>query len=1065
MTCPKTSFFFEVRTLDSPLEDIFCLDSHVFFIETINNDMFFGGEKQINKKKTPKAMFFVFLFFTIALANIEPKSLVQLMPDTWEYREHSLTVAMHIGFLSGLNEVCAFQTLSFEQDVFGLGRGHMFTCQGIQIRFQAEKVSWLYGNASTFEEKLEYLNKTKSNVLAIVVPTANPSLLERENECTSEEKEAHTIRERAFPQDTTYSSLDSFPIGIFSPVFPLPFTHLRTPLHSSFSPKMIHIRTTVADDAAASINVISHYCSTCGIGILFEISPPSLQARQILRSVLLSHGTKLINAEEGLRFANESVSEIKSIVPNPKLSLWSSDGLILLFSRPQRLAIALNRYITNLRLTPVKWEFITLSVMSSVMQNMQDIVTHEQIREVLSFPEFTTCWETHKCHKIFFVVSDLTPNPRDISHPLTHSFHRATSSLLTKIAESYPPKLAKQANQKLIKMLSRHLSVAMEGYMTARAICMSIQGLVENHQEVNAKGTVEQFFRYGMMLLDEFRLGPFGDHCEQIGSGCECNQGMRSVRHSHIKVEQVVNNTKSIYPLLVTANNATHRLMSKPLHELSLHFAECGFPLALRQNQMIVGHICSLESDAALCKRIQIGILAALAIVNAEGGVHGSYMRLKAANDGRDPKLAGEIADKWVTEHSEIQYSTYRSQIIAFLGITNESTMGAISAVTTNKRIPILGPRVGMESARHPVNPFHIFIRPTLLEEKEQLVDYFTNHKMIFRIACVASNDDFGTENVEHLVRVLTKHNAPLYALNYVNTQALLLEQVDSVVKALQESQNLYEKGPAQVVFIDLLSVNSISAIMEAIWRQWPSTYFALSSLIEPMDLVSFLKIKFSPKDLDALLNMTFMSQFLPAFGSMDIPQSSPKVDNTIPKKDDLIDEHKSALLLLRSQFRLQQYMSDHGEEHVPEDISTLVDFPTLTNLNLSDQDFAPTFTSLEAYVAGRLLVDAIKRDASDHFVENLIDTVYLMRILSIGGSNGVVLGPYEYPPRNNIEECMKKVFDNFNKQEQNYKIGENIDLYCGCNRGADTLSLYTLSNEGDLKALSNSKDTKILYR
>lgn len=1020
----------------------------------------------------------VFLFslflFVLAQGETKPKLLIQTIPDNLEdVEKDSLLVATHFGFLVGLFEMCpeiekGSTVLSKnESELFSFSRDHFFNCANISVQFRAENASWLHGNGNTIDERIEYMNKTHPNVLAVVLPVSDPfPPISPEHTFGSHED---LSRENYFAK-TSYSNLNSFPFGVFSPAFPLPHTTLRTPLVSNFSPNILHIRSTVADDAAATANLIANYCNRCSISLLFEISPPVLQARQILRSVILSQNTRAISAEEGIRFnKNGTVRETRLMTPNFHVDVWSSDGIILLFSSPLHLSVALSRYIEKIRKTSLKTRAASVLVMSSVFKDMEDITAYEDIRRVLSSPEFTTCWETRRCHRVRLLYSNMVPDPRDDSLAIVRKFHESAKSLsisviLRTVDELNIPMEDIHATamawvHKLIGMTSRHSTAVFESYMTARVVTRSILRLAHHRYNVDPQKLIEQPFNYGIMILDGFRLGPFGSSCEQKGSGCKCNQGMRSVRYSRASVKKVNSTTDEISPFLATAGNDTHQLVVSSYPFLALHFAECGFSFSKRQREIVVGQICSLSGpDASHCKRSQIGLLASLAVINAEGGLHGSYLRLKFADEQGDSQIALQIAHKWLKNHSQVtEIST--SPILAFSGIVNESTLTAVSSVSTKFGVPIIGPRRSPESPIMPLNPLHIFVRPSLQEEKDYIVDYLVDQKHLYRVALITSNDNLGVENTKALANALKRYNTPVYAIDYTNIHASLEEQVQKVLKSLQTAVEIHKMGPAQVIFLDLLSVELVSALLHPIWLKWPGTFFVVSSLIEPKDIVASLKQVVRSNDPHSILDHILTSQFLPY---MHFSTLQPEIyENRIDSAGDLIAEYLASLSLLESQLMLKQVMRNNCPASTPPIISTPFDFPALDNIELTHQDFVLAFTSLESYVAGRLFIDSIKRVGPDYTAKKLVDTIYMSRVFSFGGSNGIVIGPYEYPSSQSREQCMQNVYaqlENINKGNEDISGYDQIDVHCGCNRGGNSISLYSLSN-GEMTLLKSTFD------
>ncbi len=188
-------------------------------------------------------------------------------------------------------------------------------------------------------------------------------------------------------------------------------------------------------------------------------------------------------------------------------------------------------------------------------------------------------------------------------------------------------------------------------------------------------------------------------------------------------------------------------------------------------SRILLGQTCSLRgagSDIGVA--MNAGLEACFAQVNAEGGVHGRRVELKAIDDGAQP-------EKCVRATSTL---LDKMRVLALIGGVGAETSRAALPVAEAQRAPMVAPMSGDELLRVPHREFTINLRASLHQEMERLIQYLVEEQGYDRIACVHPNTEHGRSAFDGVERALSRRSMSAVA------DILLLQQGDEIESALK---------------------------------------------------------------------------------------------------------------------------------------------------------------------------------------------------------------------------------------------------------------------------------------
>ena len=159
-----------------------------------------------------------------------------------------------------------------------------------------------------------------------------------------------------------------------------------------------------------------------------------------------------------------------------------------------------------------------------------------------------------------------------------------------------------------------------------------------------------------------------------------------------------------------------------------------------------VGQFAATTGPAAqLGLRMQTGMLAAFAAVNAAGGVNGRDIKLVTRDDGYEPAKSVEAVKALIGQ----------DKVFALIGSVGTPTGIAAVPVLTEAQVPIIGMFTGAEALRVPLNRYVFHVRASYFDETERIVQHLTTLG-VKKIAVFYQNDSYGKAGLEGVEKALT---------------------------------------------------------------------------------------------------------------------------------------------------------------------------------------------------------------------------------------------------------------------------------------------------------------------
>lgn len=171
------------------------------------------------------------------------------------------------------------------------------------------------------------------------------------------------------------------------------------------------------------------------------------------------------------------------------------------------------------------------------------------------------------------------------------------------------------------------------------------------------------------------------------------------------------------------------------------------------QDKIIFGQTAVLDGPAAaLGTGMNTGILAAFAEINEAGGVQGRMLEVVAHDDGYEPERA--------IENTKTLINT--DKVFALIGGVGTPTANAIEPITSEARIPFIGPFTGAEFLRNPFKRYVVNIRGSYWQETEEWIERLTADLGVQRIAILYQDDSYGRAGLSGVRRALEKRGMEL---------------------------------------------------------------------------------------------------------------------------------------------------------------------------------------------------------------------------------------------------------------------------------------------------------------
>ncbi len=174
---------------------------------------------------------------------------------------------------------------------------------------------------------------------------------------------------------------------------------------------------------------------------------------------------------------------------------------------------------------------------------------------------------------------------------------------------------------------------------------------------------------------------------------------------------------------------------------------------------------------AALGTGMQTGIKAAFDEANAAGGVNGRKLVLDTFDDGYEP-------DRSVAMVKDVIAS---DKYIALIGPVGTPTTQATQPITTDVKMPVIGPFTGAGFLRNAALGNIFNVRASYSAETEAWIKYLVDDKGMKKIALLYQDDAFGRAGRDGVTKALEKRKMTLvaegnYTRNTVAVKTALLD-------------------------------------------------------------------------------------------------------------------------------------------------------------------------------------------------------------------------------------------------------------------------------------------------
>ena len=201
--------------------------------------------------------------------------------------------------------------------------------------------------------------------------------------------------------------------------------------------------------------------------------------------------------------------------------------------------------------------------------------------------------------------------------------------------------------------------------------------------------------------------------------------------------------------------------------------ASVGLPvLAQGDRRIVLGQSAALSGAAAqLGLQMNAGARIFFDRLNAEGGVAGRTVELRAVDDGYEPDRC----------RANTQALIEKDGVFALFGYVGTPTSLAALPLVNAAGVPFFGPFTGAEALREPFSRWIFHVRASYYDETELIVRQLT-HLGLKRIAVFRQNDSYGQAGLDGVNRALTARNLSAAAVGLVERNSV---DVDSAVKAI----------------------------------------------------------------------------------------------------------------------------------------------------------------------------------------------------------------------------------------------------------------------------------------
>jgi branched-chain amino acid transport system substrate-binding protein len=191
---------------------------------------------------------------------------------------------------------------------------------------------------------------------------------------------------------------------------------------------------------------------------------------------------------------------------------------------------------------------------------------------------------------------------------------------------------------------------------------------------------------------------------------------------------------------------------------------------------IMLGQSAAFSGPAAqLGIQMNAGTKAYFDHVNAQGGVYGRKIEIKALDDRYEANLAAENTKKLIQE----------DRVFALVSYVGTPTTVAAMPIFTEAKVPLIGPFTGAEALRNPVNRYIFNVRASYYDETEKIVEQLVstgNHK----IAVFYQDDAYGQAGLKGVQIAMDKRAMKIVALGKVERNTIKVQEAVGSINAAQ---------------------------------------------------------------------------------------------------------------------------------------------------------------------------------------------------------------------------------------------------------------------------------------
>ena len=197
-------------------------------------------------------------------------------------------------------------------------------------------------------------------------------------------------------------------------------------------------------------------------------------------------------------------------------------------------------------------------------------------------------------------------------------------------------------------------------------------------------------------------------------------------------------------------------------------------------DSIVFGQSAALSGEArGLGDNMRLGVRAAFAEANREGGVHGRLLKIESRDDRYESELAVERTRELI-EHG----------VFGLIGAVGTPTSRVAEPIASEAGVPYIGAFTGASLLRGADQRHVVNLRASYDQETEEMVERLTTDLRFSRIAILYQDDSYGLAGLSGVLKALDKRDMALvsegtYVRNTIAVKRALLGLQDSRPQAV----------------------------------------------------------------------------------------------------------------------------------------------------------------------------------------------------------------------------------------------------------------------------------------